>query len=287
MTRSMTGFGSATVEKDGWRIEVTIRTLNHRYLSIRVRSLSDHPSLLPRIEERIKSVFSRGEIGIWVSVERSAADGPDRRFDRHLARSVLDELAALGRELGLEAAPTLEDLARAGGLQPIEIEDEELWSALELALDAAMESANESRDAEGEHLRRALQTHVDQLSGSLDWVRSLVPQILAAHRENLNDRARQLELKVDPARLEAEVALLAERLDVQEEIVRLEAHLARARDALESSDPVGKELDFLSQEMLREVNTLGAKARDVEAGAHVLDMKLAVERFREQVQNVE
>jgi len=287
MTRSMTGFGTATVEKDGWRIEVTIRTLNHRYLSMRVRSLNDHPSLLPRIEERVKAVFSRGEIGIWVSVERSAVDGPEPRFDRRLARGVLSELAALSRELELEAAPTLEDLARAGGLQPIEIEDEQLWSALETALDAAMRNTNESRDVEGERLRDALLTHIDQLNASVERVRSLVPEIIATHRANLNDRAQQLELKVDPARLEAEIALLAERLDVQEEIVRLEAHLARARDALGSAEPVGKELDFLSQEMLREVNTLGAKARDVEAGTHVVDMKLAVERFKEQVQNVE
>lgn len=287
MTRSMTGFGTATVEDGGWRIEVTIRTLNHRYLSVRIRSLNDHPSLLPRVEERVKTLFARGEVGVWVAVDRSTTDGPECRFDRRLARNVLDELTSLSDELGLEARPTLEDVARTGGLQPIQIEDERLWPVLEQALDAAMESANASRDAEGERLSEALVTHLDQLSTSLGEIRARVPEILAAHRANLNDRALQLELKVDPVRLEAEIALLAERLDVQEEIVRLEAHLARAGEALRGAEPIGKELDFLSQEMLREVNTLGAKARDVEAGAHVVDMKLAVERFREQVQNVE
>jgi uncharacterized protein (TIGR00255 family) len=287
MTRSMTGFGTATAEDGGWRIEVTIRTLNHRYLSVRIRSLNDHPSLFPQIEERIKGGFARGEVGVWVTVERSAADGPEYRFDRRLAGDVLEELTSLSKELGLEEKPTLEDVVRAGGLQPIQIEDERLWPVLEQALDAAMKSANASRDAEGTLLSEALLTHLEQLRTSLGEIRARVPEILATHRVNLNDRARQLELKVDPARLEAEIALLAERLDVQEEIVRLEAHLARAREALQSAEPIGKELDFLSQEMLREVNTLGAKARDVEAGAHVVDMKLAVERFREQVQNVE
>jgi uncharacterized protein (TIGR00255 family) len=287
MTRSMTGFGTATAEDGGWRIEVTIRTLNHRYLSVRIRSLNDHPNLLPRVEERVKTIFARGEVGVWVTVERSAADGPECPFDRRLARDVLDELTSLSNELGFEEKPTLEDIVRAGGLQPIQIEDERLWPVLEQALDAAMESANASRDAEGTRLSEALVTHLEQLSASLGEIRTRVPEILATHRANLNDRARQLELKVDPTRLEAEIALLAERLDVQEEIVRLEAHLARAREALRSAEPIGKELDFLSQEMLREVNTLGAKARDVEAGAHVVDMKLAVERFREQVQNVE
>jgi len=287
MARSMTGFGTATVEVGGWRIEVAIRTLNHRYLSVRIRSLNDHPSLLPRIEERVKAAFARGEVGVWVTVERSTPDGPECRFDRRLAGDVLDELTSVSDELGLEAKPTLEDVARAGGLQPIQIEDEQLLPVLEQALDAAMESANASRDIEGRRLSEALVMHLDQLSASLGEIRTRVPEILAAHRANLNDRARHLELKVDPARLEAEIALLAERLDVQEEIVRLEAHLARAREALRSTEPIGKELDFLSQEMLREVNTLGAKARDVEAGAHVVDMKLAVERFREQVQNVE
>jgi uncharacterized protein (TIGR00255 family) len=287
MTRSMTGFGTVTIEDGGWRIEVTIRTLNHRFLSVRIRSLNDHPSLLPRIEERVKAVFARGEVGVWVTVDRSTADGPECRFDRRLAQNVLDELTSLSDELGFEARPTLEDVSRAGGLQPIQIEDEQLWPVLERALDAAMENANASRDVEGQRLGEALGMHLDQLSASLAEIRGRAPEILAAHRANLSERARQLELKVDPARFEVEVALLAERLDVQEEIVRLEAHLARAREALRGADPIGKELDFLSQEMLREVNTLGAKARDVEAGTHVVDMKLAVERFREQVQNVE
>jgi len=287
MTRSMTGFGTATVEDNGWRIEVTIRTLNHRYLSVRIRSFNDHPNLLPRVEERVKTAFARGEVGVWITVERLASDGPECRFDRRLAQTVLEELQALSEELHLSATLTLEDLTRAGGLQPIQIEDEQLWPVLERALDAAMESANASRNVEGERLSEALATHLDQLDTSLAEVRARGPEILTAHRVNLNDRAKQLELKVDPTRLEAEIALLAERLDVQEEIVRLEAHLARAREALNSTEPIGKELDFLSQEMLREVNTLGAKVRDVKAGAHTVDMKLAVERFREQVQNVE
>jgi len=287
MIRSMTGFGAATVEDGEWRVEVTIRTLNHRYLSVRIRSLSEHPSLLPRVEERVKAAFARGEVGVWVTVEQSATDGPACRFDRRFARDVFEELTSVSSELGLEARPTLEDVARAGGLQPIRVEDEQLWPVLEETLDIAMRSANESREVEGQRLGDALRIHLDQLSESLAEVRTRVPEILEAHRANLNDRARQLELKVDPARLEAEIALLAERLDVQEEIVRLQAHLDRARDALQSAEPIGKELDFLSQEMLREVNTLGAKARDVEAGAHVVDMKLAVERFREQAQNVE
>jgi len=287
MTRSMTGFGTATAEADGWRIEVTVRTLNHRYLSVRVRSLNDHPSLLPRVEERVKAAFARGEVGVWIAVDRSAAEGGERRFDRGIAWNVYDELKAVSEELGLGVEPTLEDVSRAGGLQPIEMADEELWPVLVQALDGAMEAASASRDAEGARLADALRVHIDQIARSLGEIRIRIPDILATHRAHLVERAQQLELKVDPARLEAEIALLAERLDVQEEIVRLEAHLDRAREALECSEPIGKELDFLSQEMLREVNTLGAKARDVEAGAHVVDMKLAVERFREQVQNVE
>ncbi len=287
MTRSMTGFGAATVEDGDWRTEVTIRTLNHRHLSIRIRSLNDHPSLLPRIEERVKATFARGEVGIWVAIERSVEEGPACRFDRHLARDILNELTSLSEELGFEATPTLEDVTRAGGLQPIQVEDEQLWPVLARALDEAMTNTTVSRDVEGKRLCEALAVQLDQLGKSLDEVRARVPEIVTAHRASLSERAKQLELKLDPARLEAEIALLAERLDVQEEMVRLDAHIARARDALQSDQPVGKELDFLSQEMLREVNTLGAKARDVEAGAHVVDMKLAVERFREQVQNVE
>ena len=152
MTRSMTGFGTATVEEGTWRIEVTIRTLNHRYLSVRIRSLNDHPNLLPRVEERVKTTFARGEVGVWVTVERSEADGPESRFDRRLAIDVLNELTSLSDELGLDTRPNLEDIVRAGGLQPVQIEDEHLWPVLEQALAAAMENANASRGAEGERL---------------------------------------------------------------------------------------------------------------------------------------
>ena len=287
MVKSMTGFGVGSAEGKDWRVEVTIRSLNHRFLSTRIRSFNDHPQLLSRIEARLKEAFSRGEISIWIGVNHVGAGGNDNPLDRVVAQSIYRELLDIQLLLKIEESPTLEDLSRAGGLQPLHAEDEELWQVLERALTAAIEEAVAGRGREGSELGSELDAIIAKIRVSLDRVKDRLPEVLAEIKNRLSEKVDALQLKLDPSRIESEIVLLSDRFDVQEEIVRLETHLIRASQVLGNDSPIGKELDFLSQEMLREVNTLGSKARDTSTSSIVVDMKLAIEQFKEQLQNVE
>ena len=287
MVRSMTGFGVGSAEGNDWRVEVSIRSLNHRFLSTRIRSFHDHPQLLSRIEARLKETFSRGEISIWIGVNHVGTGGTDNPLDRAVARGTYRELQDIQQQLEIEESPTLADLSRAGGLQPLHAEDEELWSILERALTAASEETVAGRVREGSELKLELDAIIARIGVSLNRVKDRLPEVLEEIRTRLDEKINALQLKLDPSRIESEIVLQSDRFDVQEEIVRLETHLIRASQVLEKDSPIGKELDFLSQEMLREVNTLGSKARDTSTSSIVVDMKLAIEQFKEQLQNVE
>jgi uncharacterized protein (TIGR00255 family) len=287
MVKSMTGFGVGSAEGEKWRVEVSIRTLNHRFLSTRIRSFNDHPQLLSRIEARLKETFSRGEISVWISVNHMGTGGNDNPLDHGVAQNIYRELQEIQQLLGIAQSPSLEDLSRAGGLQPLHAEDEELWLILDRALTDAIDETDAGRAREGSEMRAELSAIAGRVRQSLDLVKERLPVVLEEIRARLNEKIETLQLKVDPSRMEAEIALLTDRFDVQEEMIRLETHLTRATQVLDAGKPIGKELDFLSQEMLREVNTLGSKARDTSTSSIVVDMKLAVEQFKEQLQNVE
>ncbi len=286
MTQSMTGFGVGVSQQGARRVDVTMRTLNHRYLSLRLRSLADRPFLQARVDEMIRQTFSRGEIDVWVTLDLGGADERSALFDEARVGRYTEELRRLSQTFDL-ASPTLGDLARLGVLEPAPLPEEDLWGLIEPALLEAIRATRSARATEGALLCGELQAILENLACLAGRIRERVPELRAALRDRLLERIAALELDLDPTRLETEVALLADRADVEEEVTRLGAHLARARSLLGRDGPVGKELDFLSQELLRETNTLGAKARDLEVGSLVLDMKVAIERFKEQVQNVE
>lgn len=286
MVRSMTGFGAGAAREAGWNAEVTIRTWNHRYLSVRTRSLGDRPGLQARVEERVKQSFQRGEVGVWIDLQPDRSADLNGLFDRVNAQAVFDELCTLADTLALPR-PTMSDLIRAGGLQSAEESDAEVWLALAPALDGAIEQADAARSAEGRVLGEELARLLADLSSHVAAVESRLPQVLDDLRQRLIERVDELEVSVEPDRFETELALLVDRFDVQEELVRLGSHINRASTRLEDDGVQGKELDFLCQELLREVNTIGSKARDTQISSAVIDMKLCVEQLREQVQNVE
>ena len=287
MVRSMTGFGVGSAEGQDWGVEVSIRSLNHRFLATRIRSFNDHPQLLARMEAKLKESFTRGEVSVWISIHHVGAGGNDNPLDHAVAQRIYRELQGIQQLLEITDPPTLSDVSRAGGLQPLQAEDEELWQILEHALAMAIDEANAARLREGGKLKQELSAIIHRVSSSLDQVKARLPEILVEIKSRLTEKVDALQLKLDPSRIESEIVLLSDRFDVQEEIVRLATHLERAGNVLEKDTPIGKELDFLSQEMLREVNTLGSKARDTTTSAIVVDMKLAVEQFKEQLQNVE
>ena len=287
MIRSMTGFGAGSASGGGWRTEVTIRTLNNRFLSIRTRALADRPWLQTRTEDRIRKTFSRGEVSVSIAIERdTGTSGFTSIFDEQTASEVCQSLRRLADDLDLPA-PSINDLIRAGGLKPMAETEEELWPVIEGALSAAIDGALQTRETEGGVLRDEILRILTVLDTSVASIRDRLPEILKQIEQKLRQRIEDLDLTVEPTRFEAEVMLLVDRYDIQEELIRLTGHIDRVRSLLDRSAPVGKELDFLSQELLREINTIGSKARDSVVSGQVIDMKVAVEQLREQVQNVE
>lgn len=288
MVNSMTGFGTGTVTAAGWRVDVTIRTLNHRYLSVRVRAPHDQPRLQVCLEEAVRRAFSRGEVGVWIGLARDReAQQESPLFDRAAIDDYLKELRDIVQELSLSESPTLSDLIQVGAFQvakPLEVDP---WPVVEPALQQAIEATLLARSREGAQLAEELKEILDQLSSLLAAVKQRLPAVSEELRNRLQEKVASLNIVVDSDRLETEIALLAERFDVREEVIRLASHLHRAEELLQADSPIGKELEFVSQELLREVNTLGAKSRDLVIGSFVVDMKVAIERFKEQVQNVE
>jgi uncharacterized protein (TIGR00255 family) len=289
MVNSMTGFGAGMATGDGWTIDAVVRTLNHRYLSVRVRSLQDRPQLQMRVQEIAKKAFQRGQIGVWIDVSRDQEQSETDRFDRRIVQGYLVELRRIVEEHSLSEPPGLGDLIRIGAFQTPIHPDEALWPLIQTALDQALGAARAARATEGQYLAEEFERIGDRLAGLFTQVTARVPEVRTELKQRLKERVASLDLEVnlDSARLETEIALLIERSDIQEEVTRLDAHLKRVSALLKEDRPVGRELDFLSQELLREVNTLGSKARDLEINAVVVDMKVEIERFKEQVQNVE
>ena len=291
MIRSMTGFGAGHGASGAEELDVEVRSVNHKFCEVKVRTPRELAALELEAGRWVKERLARG--GIEVAVRRpGGSSGLAPRIDVALAESYARAFRDLQARLGLPGALTLADVVAADGVVRLEERSVDLGAAREAlrqALAAALDAVVEMRAREGEALARDLAGRLQVLEGSVARVEALAPQALEHQRARLAERVQELARGVaaDPARLEQEIALLADRTDVTEEITRLRSHLAQVRGLLEVAEPAGRKLDFLVQEMHREVNTIGSKSQSAEIAALVVSMKAEVERMREQVQNVE
>ena len=280
----MTGFGRARATRGDHAVDITLRSLNARSLEVRVRGLADLPLLAQRCEDRLRAAFSRGSLDLSVRLEGALAP---KGLSLDAARKYLQDLHRLREELGLPDPPTLGHLLSLGVFAEERPEEEELWPVVEEALEGAIAEVAAARAREGGALREALARETDALRAGLEEAARLAPLALAGARARIEARLDELRAQADPARLETELVLWAERSDVQEELDRLETHLARLQALLDTDGPVGRELEFLSQEMAREAGTLSAKARSADLAQAAVAIRLAVDRIREQARNVE
>jgi uncharacterized protein (TIGR00255 family) len=291
MIRSMTGFGSGRAAAGGEEIQVEIRAVNHKFCEVKVRLPRELSALELDVSRAVKERLARG--GVEVSVRRAGPGGSVApRVDTHLAEAYARAYAEVAARLGLQGQVTLSDVLAAEGvvrLDDREVDLDAARAALERALGAALEVLVAMRAREGEALRGDLDGRLATVAGQVAEVEVLAPQAVELHRARLAERVEELTrgVPLDPSRLAQEVALLAERTDVAEEVTRLRSHLAQARALLGSTEPAGRKLDFLVQEMHRETNTIGSKSQHAGISAVVVALKAEIERMREQVQNVE
>ena len=294
MIRSMTGFGEAELETPAGLLRVEIRTVNHRFFSANIRTPSALDRWEPQLKEWLKAHISRGHINATYRFNGSEGEtGPTLTLDVDRARSYLEIFTRLKAELGLPGEVTLDMVARQSDLvvreqaEAVEIDEDELREVTDRASRAVLAM----REAEGKNLAADLEARLEAIGQALVVIEERAPARLDAERDRLRRSVAELaaDVSLDEDRLAREIALIADRWDISEEIVRLHSHIDHFQAMLEhdASEPVGKRLSFLVQEMHREANTIGSKANDAEIEHRVVSIKNEIERLREQVENVE
>ena len=289
---SMTGYGRG--EARGARIVLVVeaRSLNHRFFETSVKLPRGLTGNEPDLSRLVQGRIARGRVDVTVTLRRTAAATPSVRTDIGLGLAYSRGARALGEAAGVQSEVSVADLLRLPGVVTVEEAEEEDGESAILLKTAATEALDElcrMRQTEGAALARDLGSHVDALGAWVRAVEGLLPAALARIQTRLRDRIQAIlgETPADPSRLAQEVAMWAARSDVAEELARLGSHLAQLRTLLAEGGAVGRQLDFLTQELHREVNTIASKADDAELVARVLEARTLVERIREQVQNVE
>jgi uncharacterized protein (TIGR00255 family) len=289
MICSMTGYGHAQGQSPTETITVSIKTLNHKYLDVKISGLEAHPALELQVQELLGEEFSRGRVEVQIEIERRGL--APLAINTEIARAYTEALQKLSRDLQLTESFSLDTLLKLEGvLQRSEEPEAALWERIEPVLKEAIVQAKTSRQREGQLLADELLCIVGLIERELAEIEQSAQAVKRFYKERLRERVRELTentVELDEGRLEMEVALLAERSDITEEIARLKMHLQAARTAIAGPEPAGRLLDFLAQELAREANTISAKAKDAQITARVLEMKSLIEKFREQARNVE
>jgi uncharacterized protein (TIGR00255 family) len=292
MIKSMTGYGKGDAVFAGGRFVVEVRCVNHRYGEITVKLPRALLQFENDLKKRVAAKLSRGKIDVFIQVEGAIALGvPTANLP--LARGYYKAFQSIREALGLAGEVDLALIAQQRDVVTVAAESEasleELPEELLSALDDALAKVDEMRLFEGESLLADFKKRRDLLAGLIGQVEKRAPQVVSEYASRLKERVAELctESGLPEERLALEVALLAEKCDITEELVRLESHLRQFDDTLSRSEPVGRKLDFMLQEINREVNTIGSKANDAQIAACVVELKGELEKIREQVQNIE
>ena len=288
----MTGYGRGECERAGIKISVEINSVNRRQSDIVINLPRDLSALEPRVRQAVADRLTRGRTNVAVAFERAASAPQRLGLDRELARSYHDDMRALQEELSVPGEINIGMILQAPGVIRFSengVEPNEIWPAIEEALAAALDDLIKMRTREGKHLAKDLIQRLKLARQSLKEVRRMYPAVTEKYRATLLERINKAGFALDPndERLLKEVAFFADRSDVSEELTRLESHLAQFAHHLRKDEPVGRTLEFITQEISRELNTLGAKAGDAEISRHVVACKAEVEKIREQIQNLE
>ena len=293
MLRSMTGYGAASSTVGAVALSVTLRAVNHRHVQVKSRLASELLALEGEVDKRVRARVARGSVGVHVNVERAPGSAPVQ-VDATLAATYARSLRELADTLDVDDTIDLRTLVGLPGVlstADTSGDTEDLAAVLFATLDEALTALLEMRAVEGRAIEADLRTNLAALREIAGRVAERMPEVVRAHRDALRKRVDELlgEARVTEADLAREIAVLADRLDVSEELTRLDSHLDQF-DALlagAADDSVGRKLDFLCQELFREINTLGSKCNDATVAHWVVDAKTHAERLREQVQNVE
>jgi uncharacterized protein (TIGR00255 family) len=289
----MTGYGRGEVHWHGYKFTVELNSVNRKQSEITVDIQRDLIELEPRIRDEINTLVSRGRLHVVVALHRQSSNGASQvKLNTPLARTYLGAIQKLKKELKVGGDVSIDTLLRFPSVlqqQEQEVDPEEVWPHLEKALKTALKKLLAMREKEGKYLERELLKRLKIITSRIDTIEKMRLDIVDRYRKQLHQRIQTagLTLNFEDERLLKEVALFADRSDITEEITRLLSHLEQVHHQLSLKEPIGRTLDFLAQEMNREINTIGSKANHAEVSQHVVQMKAELEKIREQIQNIE
>lgn len=297
MVRSMTAFGRATKSSaaDGKNITVELKSVNNRYLDCSVKISRAYSFLEDRVKRYVQSKgISRGKLDIYVGVEVVENVGTTVDIDRAYAESYIEALKKLRDEFGLSDDISVMSVARNASIFVVEKPEEDAerdWLMIQPVIDEAVASFLKVRETEGERLKADILEKLEKIEGVAAVIKEHSESEISAYRQKFEERLKSLlsdnAVELNPNMVLTECAIYADRVAIDEELVRLGCHFDAMRDIFRSDEPVGRKLDFLMQEMNREANTIGSKAQSVEIAALVVDIKSELEKIREQIQNIE
>ena len=293
MIRSMTGFGHGEVSNDkNQKVTVEMKSVNHRYCDISLKL----PKKLAMFEANIRNIMkeyaSRGKIDIYVSYEDLSETAVSLHYNQAMAAEYMQVFKKMQEDFGIETKITAEALAKypeVVTLEEVRQDEEVWWELLEAALRQAAEKFVETRTIEGANLKKDLLGKLDQMAADVAFIERRSTQIIAEYRAKLEEKVNEFleDSAIEENRIAAEVTLYADKIAVDEEIVRLQSHISSMTVVLESDESIGRKLDFMAQEMNREANTILSKSSDVDLADHAIELKTNVEKVREQIQNIE
>ena len=292
MIKSMTGFGRCEVAENNRKFTVEMKSVNHRYLDVNIKMPKKLNFFESAIRTELKRYISRGKVDIFISYEDFSESNTSVRYNREIATEYLKYLDQMAEEFQLDNDVRVSTLSRYPEVFSMEeqtMDEEELWKELQRAVDGAAEGFVQTRIVEGEHLKADL---IDKLNGMeklVDFIAERSPRILEEYHRKLTEKVQELlgDAKIEEGRLLTEVAIMADRICVDEELVRLRSHIETTKRTLLEGGSIGRKLDFIAQEMNREANTILSKANDLEVSNCAIELKTEIEKVREQIQNIE
>lgn len=292
MIKSMTGFGRCEVSEGDRKITVEMKSVNHRYLDVSMKMPKKLNFFDSAIRAVLKEYIQRGKVDVFITYEDLSESNVALTYNAGIAAQYMEYFRRMEEQFGLVNDVQVSTLARFPEVLVMEEQqedEEEIWHLLEKALRGACEKFVETRIREGEALKNDLIAKLDEMLKMVAFIEERSPQVLAEYRQKLEAKVRELfaDTQIDESRLATEVTVFADKICVDEEIVRLKSHVQATRAALEAGGSIGRKLDFIAQEMNREANTTLSKANDLEISNRAIDLKTEIEKVREQIQNVE
>ncbi len=292
MIKSMTGFGRSEIAKGERKITVEMKSVNHRYLDVNIKMPKKLNFFEAAIRNELKNYIQRGKVDIFITYEDLTESNVCLKYNRELAAEYMRYLAQMAEDFALDNDIRVSTLSRYPEVFSMEeqtTDEEELWLLLDEAIRDAAEKFVKTRIKEGENLRDDLIGKLDGMLAHVDYIAERSPQIIAEYRQKLEEKVKELidDVKVDESRLLMEVTIFADKVCVDEELVRLRSHIETTRENLVQGGSIGRKLDFIAQEMNREANTILSKANDLEISNRAIELKTEIEKVREQIQNIE